>query len=104
VKKIYLIGIALMILLLFAWSPWITKSYAETKVENVFTSEWEGVMDGCGFNCNGCGITESSRTLFGYSVEIEYACGMLPADTPEYHRQDSIFVSCLGTIHGINHN
>jgi len=23
-KKIYLIGIALMVLLLFAWSPWIT--------------------------------------------------------------------------------
>jgi hypothetical protein len=34
-------------------------------------------------------------------VTLEYGCGMLPADTPEYHERTLIFVSSLGTVHGI---
>jgi hypothetical protein len=87
------------ILVLLAWSPWITKEYAENSVIEAFEESQIDVADGCGFNCNGCGVNESHRTLFGYSVTIEYACGLLPSDSPEYHQTTTKFVSFIGTIH-----
>ncbi|TSC92019.1 MAG: hypothetical protein CEN90_134 [Parcubacteria group bacterium Licking1014_17] len=93
--------IGLVLLLIFVWAPWITKGYAESIVSERFSAKWQGVGDGCGFNCKGCGVKESHRTLFGITVKIEYACGMLPSDSPEYHRIDSVFVSFLGTVHGL---
>ncbi|MBI2233188.1 MAG: hypothetical protein HYU56_04665 [Candidatus Aenigmarchaeota archaeon] len=100
-KRILIFIIGIILLLIITWSPWITNTYAERLASEGFTAEWQDVMDGCGFNCNGCGIKESQRTLFGVNVKIEYACGMLPSDSPEYHRTDTVFVSFLGTIHGL---
>ena len=93
--------ISILLLLLVAWAPWITNTSSERVVSERFTAEWQGVSDGCGFNCKGCGIKESQRTLFGVNVKIEYACGMLPSDSPEYHKTDNVFVSFLGTVHGL---
>jgi hypothetical protein len=89
---------AVIILILIAWSPWITRSYAENKVVEDFEEKWEGIIDGCGFDCIGCGVTDSKRTLFGYVVIAEFACGMLPEDSPEYHVTGKYFVSFLGII------
>lgn len=100
-KNYTIIIILATLLIVLAWSPWITKNYAETKTENTFVSNWEGVIDGCGFNCNDCGVIGSSRIIFGYSVDIEYACGLLPADEQQYHKKDTAFVSCFGTVHGL---
>lgn len=100
-KNILVVIISIAALLVVAWSPWITNSYSEKIVSEKFAAEWRGVTDGCGFNCGGCGIKESQRTLFGVNVKIEYACGMLPSDSPEYHKTNNVFVSSLSTVHGV---
>ena len=81
------------------WSPWITKNHAEKIVSEKFIAEWQNVSDGCGLNCYGCGVKNSHRTLFGYSVEIEYACGMVLPDSP--NKTSYVFVSFLSTVHGL---
>jgi hypothetical protein len=70
----------------------------ENKVIEEFEEKQAGIVDGCGFNCVGCGVTDSIRTLFGYVVKIEFACGLLPEDSPEYHVNGKYFVSFLGVI------
>lgn len=89
-------------LLLLLWAPWLSADAAQQRAVTAFQSAWSGVSDGCGFNCQGCGAVGATRTAFGWRVEVEYACGLLPADLPEYHRRDTLFVSALGTVHGIN--
>lgn len=93
--------ISLALLLLCAWSPWLTPASAEIRAVDAFNQAWESVADGCGLNCSGCGAISSQRVPFGVLVTIDYACGMIPADLPEYHRQTTAFVSALGTVHGI---
>ena len=85
---------------IFAWSPWLTRSFAETRAVDSFSKAWESVADGCGINCKGCGAVSSQRVPFGVLVTIEYGCGMIPEDTPEYHERTTAFVSTIGTVHG----
>lgn len=89
----------LIVLILFAWSPWITKGYAETRIISVFEESQRDVVDGCGFNCVGCGITSSNKVLFGYSVGIEYGCGLRPLNARHLNKRATKFVSFLGTVH-----
>ena len=90
----------LMLLGLAAWSPWITTEFARARAEGGFAEAWDGVIDGCGIHCNGCGAKAVEKDLFGAWVTLEYACGMLPADTPEYHQTHTGWVSFFGTLHG----
>jgi len=101
-RVVAVLGIVAIVLLVLIWAPWLTQQYAEEKVIDQFNSAWDGVIDGCGFQCNGCGVTGSERTLFGFNVEIEYACGLIPDDTPEYHQVDQIFVSVFGVVTGLD--
>lgn len=98
-SSLAVVVIALMVLL--AWSPWRTGESAEARAVESFNQAWEFVADGCGTQCNGCGAISSRRMPFGVLVTLEYACGMIPADSPEYHRQATAFVSSLGTVHGL---
>ena len=91
----------LALTLILAWSPWLTRASAEDRAVDTFNRAWEFVADGCGTSCTGCGAVSSRHVPFGVIVEIEYGCGMLPADLPEYHRQSHAFVSALGTVHGL---
>jgi hypothetical protein len=102
VKRIFLLIpiILLLALALALWAPWMTRLYAEKRAEQAFTASWQGVMDGCGLNCKNCGAKNSQKTWFGYQVKIEYACGLLPEDTAQYHQIRTGFVSFLGTVHG----
>ena len=93
--------VALLLVMLFAWSPWLTQASAEVRAVRAFNNAWEFVVDGCGTNCNGCGVVSSQRLPFGVLVTIEYACGLIPADLPEYHEQTTAFVSPMGTVHGL---
>jgi hypothetical protein len=93
--------IAFALSILFAWSPWLTRASAEVRTVKAFDKAWESVVDGCGMHCKGCGAVSSRRVPFGVLVTIDYACGMIPADLPEYHRQSTAFVSPFGTVHGI---
>lgn len=94
-KKINIIITGLIVLLaLLAWSPWITKTYAEKKVVEAFEESQKGVVDGCGFNCEGCGVTNSNKMPFGYKVNIKFKCSM-----KDYFREDTKFLSFIGTVH-----
>jgi len=90
-----------MVAILLAWSPWLTRTAAETRAVDSFNKAWEFVADGCGTNCKGCGAVSSQRLPFGVLVTMEYACGMIPADLPEHHQRTDAFVSGLGTVQGL---
>lgn len=85
---------------LLAWAPWVSTHSAEAAAVRSFERQWREVADGCGFNCSGCGAVASRRAPFGARVTLEYACGLLPADLPEYHQRAEVFVSPFGSVHG----
>ena len=97
-----ILSFVVILLILLIWAPWLSQQAAENKVVDQFNAAWEGVVDGCGFNCVGCGVIGSERTLLGFRVEIEFACGLIPEDTPEYHQMGSAFVSVFGTVTGLD--
>ena len=101
-RKFSFVAVILLILIVMcAWSPWLTQVSAEVRAVNSFVRAWEYVADGCGMNCKGCGAVSSQRVPFGVLVTLEYACGLIPSDSPEYHRQTTTFVSAIGTVHGL---
>ena len=100
-KFILLWTLVVLIVVTLAWSPWLTAARVEAAAEETFTRSWQGVVDGCGLDCTGCGVTSSRRVLFGAVVEIEYACGLTPASLPAYRQQAAGFVSCFGTVHNL---
>ncbi|SDC25726.1 hypothetical protein SAMN02799630_00933 [Paenibacillus sp. UNCCL117] len=81
------------------YSPWVTEGFAKRRVIGAFEDQGRKVQDGCGFNCKDCGVKGSKKAPFGRMVSIEYACGLLPADSPEFHQRGQRFVSFLGTVH-----
>ena len=83
------------------WAPWLTPQPAERRVLDEFGAAWQGVIDGCGFNCQECGVTQLQRVPAGYVMRIEYACGLLPEDSAAYHRTGCVYVSVAGTVHGL---
>ena len=93
--------VVLAIFGLLLWSPWITREAAELRTEQALLDAWQNVADGCGINCNGCGAIQSQRMPLGVLVTLEYGCGMLPTDTPEYHEKAIAFVSTFGKVYGI---
>lgn len=93
-------SIIVIVIALSIWSPWLTKSFAETRAVDSFNHSWATVIDGCGTNCKGCGAVNSKRVLFGAEVTLEYGCGLMPEDSRTYHEQTTGFVSALGTVHG----
>jgi hypothetical protein len=101
-RKIPSVILAFLVLTLtLAWSPWLTRASGEQRAVDSFNRAWALVVDGCGTSCKGCGAVSSQRVLFGVQVTIDYACGLIPADLPEYHQQTTVFVSPLGTVHGL---
>lgn len=93
------VGLAVAIGLGF-WAPWMTRARAEGQAAATFQAAWAGVIDGCGLDCTGCGAVESHWVPFGYSVTLEYACGLIPADTPEYHQRSTGIVPAVGPAFG----
>lgn len=100
-KRILVLATAALVIGLSYWSPWVTEPLARRRAMNSFAAGQVGIADGCGFNCKGCGAIGARKVAFGYEVRIEYACGLLPADAPEYHKTGVFFVSPLGTVHPV---
>jgi hypothetical protein len=93
-------GVLAGLAICLAWlSPWVTESFAAARAVYAFEKQWRHTQDGCGFHCKGCGVRNTEKVPFGRTVEIEFACGLLPSDSPEYHRTQTRFVSFLGTVH-----
>ena len=85
-RRIRLLAIlccGLLLLGLAVWAPWLSAEWAGQKAVERFIGSWQGVVDGCGFDCRGCGVKGVERHLLGYRGELEYACGLIPEDTPE---------------------
>lgn len=99
-RRALLAAAALAVVALLLWAPWLSGEVAERRAVAAFERAWSGVDDGCGFNCKGCGAAGAAWVPFGRMGSIEYACGLLPADLPEYHRHKRLFVSAFGTVHG----
>jgi len=95
-SAVVLIGLAI---LLAALSPWVTDGFARSRAVAAFEKRWEHTQDGCGLNCKGCGAQNSEKVPFGRKVELEFACGLLPSDSPHDHQKQNVFVSFLGTVH-----
>ncbi len=94
-----LIIVCTIFIMFTPFSPWVTEVFAKSRALNSFEKQWKDTQDGCGFNCKDCGFKKSQKVLFGRKVEIEFACGLLPFDSPEYHKKKELFVSFLGTVH-----
>ena len=95
-KKKIIWTVIIIIILLCAWAPWITESYAINKVTRKFNEKNEGIIDGCGFNCEGCVVNFEGRTLFGTKVSTAYSCGMYsPNHSPEFTK--TYFIPFFGT-------
>ena len=99
--KKFLIILVVVLIFLLVWAPWITKDYAERKVSQAFNEKWYyGVSDGCSL----VRVISSQKIPLGYSVKIEYVCGLLPPapfDYEGFSKSDEILVSFLGTVHGL---
>jgi len=100
-KRIIPAVVFLALVITVLWAPWLTRQYVERRVADEFSAAWQGVVDGCGFNCQGCGIKKVERVLSGYAVHIEYGCGLLPQDSPTFHETRLVHVSVFGTVHGL---
>lgn len=97
-KSYYIIAIFFLILILFSPPPAFAKFMVYQKVHFDNYNQ----TDGCGFNCNGCGVQNTEKVLFGRKVSFIYACGLIPADLPEYHESAEAFVSFIGTVKILN--
>ncbi len=93
--------VGFIVLILTTWAPWITTGVATRIVTKKFTAQWFGVMDGCVLNCDGCGIKKVQRTPFGVKVNIAYVCGVQQINSLANQKAKTIFVSFLGTVHGL---
>jgi len=91
------VGIALVTLILLGWAPWLTKEYAEERAVRYFEEIWEGVIDGCGLNCEGCGIAETNRDLLGYEVGLQFRCGLYVDEQP--YDRNRYLVTPIGKIY-----
>lgn len=100
-KVAWIAVITLVVFALLLWSPWIDEPYAKQRAVAEFERTWLNVADGCGFACHGCGAVATQKVPFGMQVTLEYACGLLPADSPENHQQTAVFVSFLGKVYGL---
>ena len=86
---------ATVFVVLSYFSPWITEDYAKLAALNGFNLAWREVTDGCGSDKT----YNSTKVPFGRNVDIDYACGLLPYDSPEFHQKTEVFVSFIGTVH-----
>jgi hypothetical protein len=90
-KKIW-IGIAILFISVFAWSPWLNRDIAKQRASDYLQAKWGGVMDGCSLN----GIVGANRIPFGFLVNIDYGCGFVRADSPSGRNQGKVYISSFG--------
>ncbi len=86
--------------LVLLWAPWMTPTRAADAVTRAFSTAWSGVPDGCSLVPPGVRAVHRGPAT-GYTVTIVYACGMVPRNSPEFHRRAVVYVSPLATIHGL---
>ncbi|MBP1932412.1 hypothetical protein [Ammoniphilus resinae] len=106
VKSIIATAVALGLMFLFLFAPWLTSENIHKIVENDLKKRNGEIIDyGVSMNCDGCGVKQVKNNAFGKDVVIEYIAGggPLPPNTKFERRQIEIFVSFLGTVHELGH-
>lgn len=73
-RACFYILVTMLVVALFAWSPWLTVATTKARAVDVFNRSWTSVIDGCGTNCKGCNAIEAQRAPFGVKVMLEYGC------------------------------
>ena len=96
-RRFSALATCLMVIVLLVWSHWLTPTRATRLARSAFETKWQGVADGCGFV--GPGVRAVQRAALGYTISIDYACGMLPSDSPKFHQHADVYVSPLATVH-----
>ena len=82
-------------------SPWVNYNFASSRVNLAFEKLEKSKINKC-VDC-GCGIvamTDKGKTIFGYKIELKKLCGFVDAD--EKPQTDDVFISFLGTVHGLD--
>jgi hypothetical protein len=97
-QKKSLVLIALLVLGLCAWSPWITQEAAFDLTETQFNEAWSGIIDGCGTDWNGLGATNFRKIPFGAMVTLEYQCKLIMPGQPPI--QTEVYVAFFGIAFG----
>lgn len=79
----YVAGGLVVIIALFMWSPWLTEHRVIRTIMRDFEISQQSKTDGCDL----LSVRNVQRTLFGFSADILYACGIVQpgGDIGEWH-------------------
>ena len=94
-RYVFRVVVTMLAIVISYFSPWITDNYARHAAITGFNQAWENTTDGCGTDK----ALQSVKAPFGRKIDIEYGCGLLPSDSPDYRQKTEVFVSFLGTVH-----
>ena len=90
--------IILVLLVIIAWSPWITQETAFHLAETQFNEAWSGIIDGCGTAWNDLGAKDFRKIPFGAMLTLEYQCGLvMPGEPP---LQTEVYMSFFNVAFG----
>lgn len=92
-EKRYWLIVLIVLFLVFAWSPWMTK----VKTERIVTEKYEALMvpasDGCGHIKQ---FISTRKIPFGFISTIEYSCGFRTRSIDE--DKHLVYVSPFGNV------
>jgi hypothetical protein len=97
-ERVLAVVLFFVIVVLLAWSPWITQERAFSLVETQFNGAWDGVIDGCGTAGNNLGAKDFREVPFGATVMLLYQCGLVMPGAPPL--QTNVYVPFFGIAFG----
>lgn len=87
-------------ILFTAWAPWMPKKQAEDVFSRVFSSGKLKEIAACSMRCNYCGVGEPKKVPFGYEFTFKSSCEKV-SDGSTTTTLHNIFLSAIGTVHGL---
>jgi hypothetical protein len=97
-KKISVWVFILSIVLICAWSPWLTEATTSALAEAQFNEAWREIIDGCGTSGEDLGASNFRKVPFGAYVTLDYQCGLIMPGEPAL--QTRVYVSFAGIAFG----
>ena len=92
-KRLSIIVAIIIIIVLFAWAPWMSEASAKDSAKAASEDKWKGVMDGCSFDSFGA----VEKKAFGYEITILSMCGMGFANQTIPTHEEKWFIYSFGT-------
>ena len=93
--------ILIILLVVFAWSPWLNAKQVNQTILVKVNAKWYGIMDGCG-PLQPENIKDTHWIPFGYISSIQYACGFTTREVAEKELENwhTVYVSPFGNVLG----